>query len=183
MQSMGDALSKIVQKHENPVLTWQPNMHCDPRPATGVSRRFSGVSPKTWVSLRKRKISPKRKFWGGYPCGHPAENFGQALQILEKEAFWHGHPTRTSMKKLRSEKLRADFSFPNLRERTLQERSRGHCLDTPELGARRALETLRGTLPETPRFSGTLPKTLRECPARETPVASRGGGGGRKACT
>ena len=48
----------------------------------------------------------------GYPCGHPAKNFGQALQILEKQAFWNGHPARTSMKKLRSEKLRADFPFP-----------------------------------------------------------------------
>ena len=60
----------------------------------------------------ERKFSPKRKFWAGYPCGHPAKNFGQTLQILEKQAFLHGHPARTSMKKLRSEKLRADFSFP-----------------------------------------------------------------------
>ena len=30
----------------------------------------------------------------------------------EKQAFWNGHPARTSMKKLRSEKLRADFPFP-----------------------------------------------------------------------
>ena len=52
----------------------------------------------------------------GYPCGHPAKNFGQALQILEKQAFWNGHPVRTSMKKLRSEKLRADFPFPNHRK-------------------------------------------------------------------
>ena len=62
--------------------------------------------------IQEQKVSPKRKFWGGYPRGHPAENFGQALQILEKEAFWHGHPARTSMKNLRSEKLRADVSFP-----------------------------------------------------------------------
>ena len=38
---------------------------------------------------QERKFSPKRKFLAGYPCGHPAKNFGQALQILEKEAFWH----------------------------------------------------------------------------------------------
>ena len=30
----------------------------------------------------------------------------------KKQAFWHGHAARTSTKKLRSEKLRADFSFP-----------------------------------------------------------------------
>ena len=34
---------------------------------------------------QERKISPKRKFWPGHPCGHPAKNFGQALQILEKK--------------------------------------------------------------------------------------------------
>ena len=64
------------------------------------------------VFSQERKFSPKRKFWAGHPCGRPAKNFGQALQILEKQAFRNGHPTRTSMKKLRSEKLRADFSFP-----------------------------------------------------------------------
>ena len=25
---------------------------------------------------------PKEVVWAGYPCGHPAQNFGQALQIL-----------------------------------------------------------------------------------------------------
>ena len=80
-------------------------------PAKGVWQKSDEKSDRS-IS-RERKISPKRKFWGGYPCGHPAANFGQALQILEKEAFWSGHPARTSMKKLRSEKLRADFLFPN----------------------------------------------------------------------
>ena len=58
---------------------------------------------------QERKFSPKRKF----SAGHPAKTFGQALQILETQAFRNGHPARTSMKKLRSEKLRPDFSFPN----------------------------------------------------------------------
>ena len=35
--------------------------------------------------VQERKFSPKRKFLAGYPCGHPAKNFGQALQILEKK--------------------------------------------------------------------------------------------------
>ena len=69
----------------------------------------------TFKISQKRKISPKRKFSAGRPCGHPAKNFSQALQVLEKEAFWHGHAARTSTKKLRSEKLRADFSSPNQR--------------------------------------------------------------------
>ena len=73
-------------------------------------RQYSCYTPL----YQERKFSPKRKFSGGHPCGHPAKNFGQALQILEKQAFRNGHPTRTSMKKLRSEKLRADFSFPTI---------------------------------------------------------------------
>ena len=65
-----------------------------------------------FLMFQERKFSPKRKLSAGHPCGHPAKNFGQALQILEKkQAFLNGHPARTSMKKLRSEKLRADFSF------------------------------------------------------------------------
>ena len=35
----------------------------------------------------------------------------------KKQAFWHRHPARTSTKKLRSEKLRADFSFPILKSK------------------------------------------------------------------
>ena len=74
------------------------------------------LTPRITLTLQERKFSPKRKFSAGHPCGHPAKNFGQALQILEKQALRNGHPTRTSMKKLRPEKLRADFSFPNTLE-------------------------------------------------------------------
>ena len=35
---------------------------------------------------RKRKIGPKRKFWAGYPCEHPAKSFGLALQIDSSES-------------------------------------------------------------------------------------------------
>ena len=35
---------------------------------------------------------------GGLPCSHPAKNFGQAIQALENQAFWHGHAARTSTK-------------------------------------------------------------------------------------
>ena len=34
---------------------------------------------------QKRKSSPKRNFSAGHPCGHPAKNFGQALQIEEEK--------------------------------------------------------------------------------------------------
>ena len=64
-------------------------------------------------SFRNEKSAQRPKFSAGRPCGHPAKNFGQPLQILEKRAFRHGHAARTSTKKLGSEKLRADFSFPS----------------------------------------------------------------------
>ena len=99
-----------------------------PKPAqqlhdsTVVSHRAQSVTvPSSWVShecrspglrslplkmpeisrhMQERKISPQRKFWAGYPCGHPAKNFSQALQTLKKkQAFWHGHTARTSMRK------------------------------------------------------------------------------------
>ena len=54
----------------------------------------------------------------------------------------------------------------------------GHLFDTPAPGARRALETPRGTLPRTPPFSGTpcrtLSRTLRARRARKTLLAGRG---------
>ena len=91
--------------------------------AVAVAFRFAMKNGQICFSLRnslrfrlrfknqERKFSPKRKFLAGYPCGHPAKNFGQVLQMLEKQAFWNGHPARTSTKKLRSKKLRADFPF------------------------------------------------------------------------
>ena len=50
---------------------------------------FQQDAPITWSVLffRNEKISPKRKFWGGYPCGHPAENFGQASKSWKKKHF------------------------------------------------------------------------------------------------
>ena len=44
------------------------------------------------IVVQKRKFSPKRKFLAGYPCGHPAKNFGQALQMLENKHFGTDNP-------------------------------------------------------------------------------------------
>ena len=67
-----------------------------------------GHGPKSSVialdeNFQERKISPKRKFLAGYPYGHPAKNFGQALEVQEKQAFCGGYPAQTSMEKLRSQ--------------------------------------------------------------------------------
>ena len=43
---------------------------------------------------------------------------GQALQILEKEAFWHGHPARTSMKNFVLKNFGLVFRFLLQSERT-----------------------------------------------------------------
>ena len=79
---------------------------------------------------QERKISPKRKFLGRIPRGHPwviladisAQNFGQGRQNAEKNMHFgadiHDPKPQTSttlrdFPKFRSEKLWADFSFPN----------------------------------------------------------------------
>ena len=67
------------------------NMH---HPMRSRSAKITPL-PKSRDLAPERKISPERKFWAGYPCGHPVKNFVQVLQILEKQACWHGHPTRT----------------------------------------------------------------------------------------
>ena len=59
------------------------------------------------------KIQPKEEVFGRISL----RTSGQKLRsgppnAGKKQAFWDGHPAQTSMKKLRSEKLRADFSFP-----------------------------------------------------------------------
>ena len=64
-------------------------------------------------STLARKFSPKRKFLAGYPCGHPAKNFGQALQILENKHFGTDILRGRPQKNFGLKKLRADFSFPN----------------------------------------------------------------------
>ena len=70
-------------------------------------------------TVQKQKIGPKRKFSAGCPCAHPAKNFGQALQILEKkQAFRHGHAARTSTKNFGLKNIGLFcFLFPN-RERS-----------------------------------------------------------------
>ena len=37
--------------------------------------------------VRNEKSAQRPKFSAGRPCGHPAKNFGQALQILEKTSI------------------------------------------------------------------------------------------------
>ena len=57
----------------------------------GIHRRASDPAKDkrrvSTVVVQERKFSPKRKFWAGRPCGHPAKNFGQALQMLEKTSI------------------------------------------------------------------------------------------------
>ena len=85
-----------------------------PRHWTVVHVTHNLVAVAHHSMFQERKSSPKRKFLAGYPCGHPAKNFGQALQILENKHFGTDIPRGRPRKKLRSEKLRADFPFPNV---------------------------------------------------------------------
>ena len=83
--------------------------------------------------FRSKKKKSKEKVFGpnilrtswGHSCGRPGvihadvENFGQALETLEEQAFGGGHPwperadvhDSSGWKVLREEKLRADFPF------------------------------------------------------------------------
>ena len=82
-----------------------------------VQRRF----------LRGQQLSPKSLLFPPLvldgiqaqpPFVNPLMTSGQKLRSGPpnpgKQAFWHGHAARTSTKKLRSEKLRADFSYPKI---------------------------------------------------------------------
>ena len=62
-----------------------------------------------------KKIQPKEEVFGRISLRTSGQKLRSGPPILEtkkKQAFWNGHPARTSMRKLRSEKLRADFPFP-----------------------------------------------------------------------
>ena len=40
-----------------------------------------------FVHFRNEHSAQRGGLLAGYPCGHPAKNFGQALQILENKHF------------------------------------------------------------------------------------------------
>ena len=58
-----------------------------PKPSQEFSEQFGPSTHRMKGFSQKRKISPKRKFSAGRPCGYPAKNFGQALQILKKASI------------------------------------------------------------------------------------------------
>ena len=77
---------------------------------------YPGVLARKLPENSGTKIQPKEEVFGRISL----RTSGQKLRSGppnpgKKQAFWNGHPARTSMKKLRSEKLRADFPFPKNR--------------------------------------------------------------------
>ena len=64
------------------------------------------------TKVRNENSAQRGSFGPDIPADVPPKTSVRPSKILENQAFRNGHPTRTSMKKLRSEKLRADFSFP-----------------------------------------------------------------------
>ena len=72
-----------------------------------------GLSSKSLGPSSGTKNQPKEEVFGRISLRTSGQKLRSEPQILEKkQAFGHRHPARTSMKKLRSEKLRADFLFP-----------------------------------------------------------------------
>ena len=62
------------------------------------------------------KIQPKEEVFGRISLRTSGQKLRSGPPNPGKQAFWNGHPARTSMKKLRSEKLRADFFVPYIRK-------------------------------------------------------------------
>ena len=70
------------------------------------------------LMLVRTKNQPKdRSFRPDVPADIRPKTSVRPSKSWKKQAFRHGHAARTSTKKLRSEKLRADFSFPSWRMR------------------------------------------------------------------
>ena len=70
--------------------------------------KFRHSSPK----FRNENQPKDRSFWPDVPADIRPKTSVRPSKSWKKQAFWHGHAARTSTKKLRSEKHRADFSFP-----------------------------------------------------------------------
>ena len=58
------------------------------------------------------EIQPKEEVFGRISLRTSGQKLRSGPPNPGKQAYWNGHPARTSMKKLWSKKLRADFPFP-----------------------------------------------------------------------
>ena len=78
--------------------------------------------------VRNEKSAQRGSFGPDIPADIPADippkTSVRPSKSWKKQAYRNGHPTRTSMQKLRSEKLRADFPFPRFRARSTTTRDR-----------------------------------------------------------
>ena len=93
-----------------------------------VPKRMNSWRP-TCKHSQKRKICPKRKFSAGHPCGHPAKNFGLALQNLAKsQAFRHRHAAEASTKTCGLKNFWLIFRSLNIVERPRAHPMRTHPL-------------------------------------------------------
>ena len=70
-----------------------------------------GVTPPI---VRNENSAQRGSCWPDIPADIRPKTSVRPSKSWKKQAFWNGHRARTSMKKLRSEKLRADFPFPTL---------------------------------------------------------------------
>ena len=75
--------------------------------------RYLVIFSKASEPLNKEtKNQPKEEVLGWTSLRTTGQKLRSDPPNPGKQAFRHGHSARTSTKKLRSEKLRADFSFP-----------------------------------------------------------------------
>ena len=90
---------------------------------------FAGATPD---ESQERKIGQKRKglIFSLWTSG---QKLRSGSPILEKQAFWHGHPARTSMRKLPSEK----FWAASLSLQTYLTLHRNLCMFVPVRGSQK----------------------------------------------
>ena len=62
--------------------------------------------------IRNGNSAQRGSFWPDIPADIRPKTSVRPPKSWKRQAFWDGQPARTSMEKLRSEKLRADISFP-----------------------------------------------------------------------
>ena len=74
-----------------------------------VNSLVSGTPETGNLVNQKRKISPRGSFRPDVPADIRPKTSVRPSKSWKKQAFWDGHAARTSTKKSRSEKLRADF--------------------------------------------------------------------------
>ena len=115
--------TQLVNYRENPPFLEPPIRHSQ-RNHAGHHAHLCWSSPRDDQSqkspilvvcsqLRNENSAQRGSFRQDIPADIPPKTSVRPSKCWKKQAFRNGRPTRTFIKELGSEELRADFSFPN----------------------------------------------------------------------